>query len=103
MNGPHEQLLALVPAPNLDGDNDNFFNSGNQPLNRNNIDAKVNWNRNERHQMWFKYSVMDALVKGDFSLGQAGGNACAAAALAPVTRWCRSAAWVTPTLSRRIS
>ena len=24
--------------------------------------------------MWFKYSVMDALVKGDFSLGPAGGE-----------------------------
>src|SRR4029079_10977109 len=41
---------------------------------RNNVDAKVNWNRNERHQMWFKYSVMDALVHGDPRLGAAGGD-----------------------------
>jgi hypothetical protein len=74
LNAPMLKLLNLVPLPNLPGDSDNFFNSGNQPLNRNNVDAKINWNRNERHQMWFKYSVMDALVKGDFGLGQAGGE-----------------------------
>ncbi len=43
-------------------------------LNRNNFDAKVNWNRNERHQLWFKYSVMNALVHGEFGLGEAGGR-----------------------------
>ncbi len=73
LNAPMMKYLALVPQPNLPGDNDNYFNSGTQRLNRNNIDAKVNWNRNERHQLWFKYSVMDALVHGDFSLGDAGG------------------------------
>ena len=65
-------MLALVPLPNLTGDTSNYFNSGTQRLNRNNYDAKVNWNRNERHSLWFKYSAMDALVHGDFSLGQAG-------------------------------
>ena len=74
LNGPMMKLLALVPLPNQPGDTDNYFNSGTQPLNRNNIDAKVNWNRNERHQLWFKYSVMDALVSGDFGLGAAGGE-----------------------------
>lgn len=74
LNGAMMKLLALVPPANQPGDTANFFNSGTQRLNRNNIDAKVNWNRNERHQLWFKYSVMDALVHGDFSLGQAGGE-----------------------------
>ena len=74
LNGPTQRLLNLVPLPTLPGDSDNFFNSGTQPLNRNNVDAKINWNRNERHQLWFKYSVMNALVKGDFSLGEAGGE-----------------------------
>jgi len=74
LNGPMMKLLAQVPLPNLPGDNDNYFNSGTQRLNRNNIDAKINWNRNERHQLWFKYSAMDALVHGDFSLGAAGGQ-----------------------------
>ena len=74
LNGPMMKMLALVPLPNQSGDTANYFNSGTQRLNRNNIDAKVNWNRNERHQLWFKYGAMDALVHGDFSLGQAGGN-----------------------------
>jgi hypothetical protein len=74
LNAATMKLLALVPLPNQSGDTDNYFNSGTQRLNRNNFDAKINWNRNERHQLWFKYSVMDALVHGDFSLGQAGGQ-----------------------------
>jgi hypothetical protein len=74
LNVPMMKMMALVPLPNLEGDTSNYFSSGTQRLNRNNVDAKVNWNRNEKHQLWFKYSVMDALVKGDFSLGQAGGN-----------------------------
>jgi carboxypeptidase family protein/TonB-dependent receptor-like protein len=74
LNAPMLKMLALVPLPNQAGDTANYFNSGTQRLNRNNIDAKVNWNRNQRHQLWFKYSAMDALVHGDFSLGQAGGN-----------------------------
>ena len=73
-NAPMLKMLALVPEPNQPGDTANYFNSGTQRLNRNNIDAKVNWNRNERHQVWVKYSVMDALVHGDFSLGAAGGS-----------------------------
>jgi hypothetical protein len=74
LNVPMMKMMALIPQPNQSGDNSNYFNTGTQRLNRNNIDAKINWNRNERQQMWFKYSVMDALVQGDFSLGAAGGN-----------------------------
>jgi len=74
LNRPMMKLLALVPNPNLPGDTNNFFNSGTQRLNRNNLDAKVNWNRGRKQQLWFKYSVMDALVHGDFGLGAAGGS-----------------------------
>src|SRR5258707_3235233 len=74
LNAPMMKLLALVPQPNQQGDLSNFFNAGTQRLNRNNLDAKVNWNRNRKNQIWVKYSVMDALVHGDFGLGQAGGG-----------------------------
>jgi hypothetical protein len=74
LNPAMMKLMALVPLPNQSGDVSNFFNSGTQRLNRNNLDAKVNWNRNGKHQLWFKYSVMEALVHGDFGLGQAGGG-----------------------------
>jgi hypothetical protein len=74
LNAPMMKMLALVPLPNQPGDNNNYFNTGIQRLNRNNFDGKVNWNRNERQQLWFKYSAMKAIVHGDFGLGQAGGN-----------------------------
>ena len=74
LNAPMLKLLALVPLPNLDGDTDNYFSTATQPLNRNNVDAKVNWNRNERQQIWFKYSAMNALVHWRFGLGDAGGE-----------------------------
>ncbi|HSB17428.1 MAG TPA: carboxypeptidase-like regulatory domain-containing protein, partial [Bryobacteraceae bacterium] len=74
LNGPMTRLLDLVPHPNQAGDLNNYFNSGTTRFNRNNIDAKVNWNRNDKHQLWFKYGVMTALVHGDFGLGEAGGE-----------------------------
>jgi hypothetical protein len=75
LNTPMMTLLDLVPKPNLPGELDNYFNSGTQRLNRNNIDAKVNWNRNDKHQLWFKYSTMRATFSsGGFSLGAAGGD-----------------------------
>ena len=74
LNPAMMKLLALLPHSNLAGDVNNFYNSGTQRLNRNNLDVKINWNRNVKHQIFVKYSVMDALVHGDFGLGQAGGG-----------------------------
>jgi len=75
LNGPMMTLLDLVPQPNQTGENNNYFVSGTQRLNRNNIDAKVNWNRTDKHQLWFKYSTMRAtFTSGGFSLGKAGGE-----------------------------
>jgi hypothetical protein len=73
-NAPMLKLLALVPHANRPGDLSNYFNQGTQRLNRNNVDAKINWNRSDKNQIWGKYSVMDALVHGDFGLGAAGGG-----------------------------
>ncbi len=74
-NGPMSKLLALIPKPNIAGAGDfsNYYTSGGQRLNRNNLDFKVNWNRNEKNQIWVKYSIMKALVTCGFSLGAAGG------------------------------
>ncbi|MGH9659453.1 MAG: TonB-dependent receptor, partial [Bryobacteraceae bacterium] len=74
LNPATAKLLALVPRANLPGDTVNFFNLGTQRFNRNNVDGKVNWNKNEKHQIWVKYSIMEALVHGDFGLGAAGGG-----------------------------
>jgi Carboxypeptidase regulatory-like domain/TonB dependent receptor-like, beta-barrel len=77
LNGPMMTLLNLVPAPNLPaaGDFNNDFVSGTQKLNRNNFDGKVNWNRNDQHQLWFKYSTMIARFdSAGPTLGAAGGQ-----------------------------
>ncbi|MGH9629737.1 MAG: TonB-dependent receptor domain-containing protein, partial [Bryobacteraceae bacterium] len=72
-NAISRQLNSLIPMPNLPGDNANYFASGGQNMNRDNFDAKVNWNRTSAHALFFKYSAMDALVTGGFGLGEAGG------------------------------
>jgi hypothetical protein len=82
LNTPMMTMLDLVPAPNQPSTNalgyddfDNFFNSGTQKLNRHNLDGKINWNRSEKHQLWFKYSTMVAQFSNAGSaLGPAGGE-----------------------------
>ncbi|MDX2029624.1 MAG: TonB-dependent receptor [Blastocatellia bacterium] len=74
------KLLALVPLPNLRDASGNFasvqnlYASAPGIFNRNNYDVKVNLNRNERHQLWTKFSHMNAGVTGNFALGAAGGG-----------------------------
>jgi hypothetical protein len=67
------KLQSLIPTPNLPGTVSNYFSSGLQALNRNNLDAKVDWNRTANHHLFFKYSIMLALVNCTFALGPAGG------------------------------
>jgi hypothetical protein len=67
------QLYGLLPAANLPGVTNNFFATGPQNLTRDNYDAKINWNRNEKNSWFFKYSAMKALVIGRPSFGDAGG------------------------------
>jgi hypothetical protein len=67
------KLVALTPLPNQPGDNSNYFTSGTQSMDRDNFDAKINWNATSKFTMFGKYSAMDALVTGAFGLGPAGG------------------------------
>ena len=67
------KLVDLTPLPNQLGDNNNYFASGTQSMDRDNFDAKINWNATNKFQMFGKYGVMNALVKGEFGLGAAGG------------------------------
>ena len=68
-----KKVLPLIPLPNLPGELNNYYSSGTQLFDRNNYDGKLNWNRTEKHQVWFKFSHMDASVSGQFALGAAGG------------------------------
>jgi hypothetical protein len=67
------KLVDLTPTPNQPGDNANYFTSGTQSMDRDNYDGKINWNPTTKFTMFGKYSVMDALVTGEFGLGPAGG------------------------------
>jgi outer membrane receptor protein involved in Fe transport len=70
------QALALqnyYPAPNLPGVVNNYEATGGPILNRYYTDAKGNWNRNEKHTIWFKYGRMDATSGGQGIFGVAGG------------------------------
>jgi hypothetical protein len=68
------KILALIPLPNLPGESNNYFKSATQALNRNNFDAKVDWNRTNRHTIFVKYSAMKSVFHGVPSLGEAIGD-----------------------------
>jgi hypothetical protein len=68
------KLQDLVPAANLSGTANNFFASAPTSFNRDNYDAKINYNLSARTTLWGKFSVMDALVSSQYSLGAAGGQ-----------------------------
>jgi hypothetical protein len=67
------KMQSYIPEPNLPGTSSNYFDSAPVSFNRDNVDAKINWNPSERSLLWGKYSAMKALVTDQFSLGSAGG------------------------------
>nr|WP_321475463.1 TonB-dependent receptor [uncultured Paludibaculum sp.] len=67
------KVQNYVPQPNLSGTTNNFYNVGTQAMDRHNWDLKVNYNRNEKHAIWGKYSRMNALVTCQAVLGDAVG------------------------------
>jgi len=68
------KILALIPDPTRAGNTDNYSKSATQKLNRNNYDAKVDWNRTSRHSIFAKYSAMKSVFHGEPSLGDAIGD-----------------------------
>ena len=76
-----KQLLALYPLPNVEGTGaggftNNYRTTRDSNTDRHNFDAKVNWNRAPAHQLWVKYSRMNALVDDlyTFPIGSADGD-----------------------------
>ncbi len=57
----------------MPGTTSNYFDSAPVSFNRDNVDAKINWNPSDKTMLWAKYSAMKALVTDQFSLGPAGG------------------------------
>jgi hypothetical protein len=76
-----KRLLALYPLPNVEGTGAGGFTNNYRltrpsTTDRHNYDAKINWNRTAAHQLWGKYSYMNALVDDlfTFPMGTADGD-----------------------------
>jgi outer membrane receptor protein involved in Fe transport len=68
-----KKIQSVYPAPNNPGTNnglqDNLFLPRQPKADRDNYDGKVNWNRTPQHQIWGKFSMMEARVFDLFYLG----------------------------------
>jgi hypothetical protein len=69
------ELLNRLPAPNLPGFVNNFLTNGTAEFNRNNIDAKINYNASDRLTLFGRYSLSPTLIVEPPILGEAGGDA----------------------------
>jgi hypothetical protein len=74
-------IQSVYPEPNNPGTNNglqnNLFIPRHPKADRDNYDGKVNWNRTAQHQIWGKFSMMEASVFDLFYLGldgAGGGN-----------------------------
>jgi hypothetical protein len=68
-----QNMISRIPAPTAGGTSANFSRTANQTLDRHNYDFKVNFNRSASHQIWAKYSQMNADFTCEFFLQDAGG------------------------------
>jgi outer membrane receptor protein involved in Fe transport len=66
-------VQSRYPEPNNPGTNNglqnNLFIPRKPTADRDNFDAKINWNRTSAHQIWGKFSMMEASVFDLFYLG----------------------------------
>ncbi len=70
-----QRVQDFYPLPNLPGVVNNYSATGGPTVDRNTVDAKVNWNRNQKHMIWGKYGRQWATVGGQGAFGVAGGPA----------------------------
>lgn len=71
-----QKLQSYYPAPNLGGTTNNYAASGGPLLDRYQTDVKVNWNRTDKHSIYFKYDNLTSPKSGGTAIfGVAGGPA----------------------------
>jgi hypothetical protein len=77
------RLQDLYPLPNVEGTGaggftNNYRTTRHAFTDRHNYDAKINWNRTSSHQLWGKYSHMNAVVDDlfNFPLGSSDDDGC---------------------------
>jgi len=71
-----QKIQSFYPAANIAGAELNNYAIGATPqFNRDYNDVKINWNRNQNHNIWGRYGVMQALVGGTGIFGDGVGPA----------------------------
>ena len=70
-----QAIQGYLPLPNLPGFVNNYAAASSPAINRFQYDAKVNWNRTEKHTIFVKYDNMFATSGGVGIFGAAGGPA----------------------------
>jgi len=65
------RIMPSIPEPNFPTPNvtANHFVNATGKFDRGNYDAKMNWNRNEKHSVFAKFSLLRANVGGVFAFG----------------------------------
>ena len=79
INALTARLNSQYPLPNVEGTGaggftNNYRTTRQSNTDRHNYDFKVNWNRTSTHQLWGKYSHMNALVDDLFTFPIGAGN-----------------------------
>jgi hypothetical protein len=69
------KIQSYLPLPNQPGVTNNYASSASPAINRFMYDAKVNWNRTDKHSIWVKYDNMFATSGSTGIFGDAGGPA----------------------------
>ncbi|MGH9371680.1 MAG: carboxypeptidase regulatory-like domain-containing protein, partial [Vicinamibacterales bacterium] len=67
-----QRLVGMYPLPNVEGTGaggltNNYRTVRRDTTDRHNFDVKVNWNRTSAHQIWTKFSRMNAFVSDLFT------------------------------------
>lgn len=71
------QILGLLPAPSFDRFSLNYFAAAPMKINRDNWDAKINWNVSDSTNVFGRYALFDYSTYDPFTLGAAGGRGVA--------------------------
>lgn len=69
------ELIKLMPLPNLPGFTNNYVANGTALFDRTNFDTKINFNPNEKMQIWGRFSYSPTLITEPPLMGEAGGDA----------------------------
>lgn len=69
------ELIKRMPLPNLPGFTNNYVANGTAEFDRTNFDTKINFNPNEKMQMWGRFSYSPTLITEPPLMGEAGGDA----------------------------